>query len=185
MNHLIYIGCAAVGGAVLLLQLLLLLLGSDADVDADFGDVDGGGFGDDGGLHVFSIRAMAGFLTFFGLVGWWGATEGWGAARTLIAATVTGGISMVAVAWLFSLQKRLDTKGNIDFKNVVGLAGKVYLRIPAERASAGKITVAVQGRSMEFSALTAGPEIPTGADIRVLAMTSPGTFEVAPFNSTS
>ena len=171
----IYIGCALVGGTILVLQLLLMLFGGDFDVDdVDVGDIDIG----DGGFHVLSLRAIAGFLTFFGLVGWWGSVEGWGAVRTLLSAAVAGGTMMMAVAWLFSLQRRLHAQGNIDSQGVVGLPAKVYLRVPAARSGTGKITVAIQGRSMEFPALTAGPEIATGTDVRVVAMTTEGTFEV-------
>ncbi len=178
MATTVYMACAAVGGLVLVVQLVLMLFGGDvdADVDIDLDDVDAG----DGSFNLFSIRAVAGFLTFFGLVGWWGTSEGWGDIKTLLAASGSGLVMMAAVAWLFSLQRKLHSQGNVDFQQVIGKPAKVYLRIPADKSGTGKITVAVQGRSMEFLALSAGGEIPTGSDVRVVAMTSQGTYEVEP-----
>ena len=177
MNELIYIASAGVGGVVLLLQLALMLLGGDADFEGDFDEVGDTG---DGGLNLLSLRAIAGFLTFFGIVGWWGATAEWGDTRTLLTAIASGTASMFGVASLFSLQRKLDTRGNINFENVVGRTAKVYLRIPGENNGIGKITVAMQGRSVEFPALTMGPTIATGADVKIVSMTSPGTYEVTP-----
>ena len=68
----IYIGCAIAGGAVLIGQtgLNLFGLGGDTDIDPDVWTstaLDGLD-----SLNFLSIRALAGFLTFFGLVGWTG-----------------------------------------------------------------------------------------------------------------
>ncbi len=184
MATTVYMACAAIGGAVLIIQMFLLLIGGDIDADMDMDmdmDIDDADAGD-GSFSLLSIRAVTGFLTFFGLVGWWGSVEGWGQTKTLLAALGSGLVMMVAIAWLFSLQRRLHSEGNVDFRNVVGLTGKVYLRIPGHKTGNGKITVAIQGRSMEFLALTSGEEIPTGSDIRVVAMTTEGTYEVEPLD---
>ena len=172
----IYIVCSVVGGAILSLQMLLLMFGGDIDVNADV-DVDeidpqGDGFG------LISIRSIASFLTFFGLSGWWGTTEGWGPAKTVGIALGAGGSMMLVVAWIMSLQSKMYSEGNVQPKNALGKAAKVYLRIPAENSGRGKITVAIQGRTHEFSAFTQGVELPTGSDVRVVSMTSENTFEV-------
>jgi len=170
----IYLVCAVIGGAVMSLQLILLMFGGDVDSDTDVDHIDhsGDGFG------FLTIRSMAGFLTFFGLTGLYGHANHWPAGRTVAVAFLIGGVMMLLVAWVMSLQKKLYAEGNVQPEKAVGLSGKVYLRIPAERAGKGKITVSIQGRSQEFEAATAGPEIPTGAEVRVLRMTTPGTFEV-------
>ena len=67
-----------------------------------------------------------------------------------------------------------------DLKNAVGHTARVYLRIPGSRRGAGKITVDVQGRSVEAAASTNGPEIPTGDQVRILGLVADDTFDVTP-----
>ncbi|MCA8979704.1 MAG: hypothetical protein KDC14_06740 [Planctomycetes bacterium] len=168
--------CAGIGSGVLVLQLLLQLFGG-GDVD-DF-DVDGGDL--DVGDHDFqwlSLRTITSFLAIFGLVGWWGTAEEWGSPRTLGSAVAAGLATMLVVAYLLSLQRKLASQGNVKAENVVGLVARVYLKIPSERSGMGKITVLVQERSMEYGAQTAGAELPTGAQVRVVRMLTANTFEV-------
>lgn len=172
----VYLTCAALGGAVLVLQLVLLFFGGDADgdgLDADHHD------GASDGLSFLSIRTIAAFLTFFGLTGWWGSEAGWGPAATMLASVGSGGVMMGLVAWLFGVLHKLQSSGNIDAGNAVGQPARVYLRIPGHHEGKGKITVTVQGRAKEYEAVTAGEELPTGSAVRVLAMPTPNTFEVA------
>ncbi len=170
----LYMVCAIVGGSVMTLQILLLMIGghdmdADTDVDADHG---GDLFG------FFSIRAVAAFLTFFGLSGMWGLDADWGPGRTIAVAMGSGLGMMVVVAWVMSLQSKLYSEGNLNPENAVGENAKVYLKIPGENAGKGKITVSIQGRSQEFDAVTSGPELPTGSSVKVLRQTTPNTFEV-------
>lgn len=169
----LYFGCAVAGGAVLAIQMLLLFLGGDV---AD-GEVDFDGASD--GVSFFSIRTVASFLTFFGLIGMYGQQQGWSDAMAAGSALGAGAGMMLVVAWLFSLQNKLHQDGNIHPAGAVGLGAIVYLRIPAENSGKGKITVALQGRTSEFAAVTDGPELPTGADVTIVRMISENTFEVA------
>jgi len=172
--------CAGIGSGVLVIQLLLqLVVGGDVeDFDVDGGDLDVG----DSDFQWLSLRTISSFLAIFGLVGWWGTAEEWGNPRTLGIASSAGFATMLVVAYLLSLQKKLHSQGNVKAENVVGLAARVYLKIPAEREGMGKITVLVQDRSMEYGALTAGAELPTGAQVRVVRMISANTFEVEPLD---
>jgi hypothetical protein len=184
----VYLGCAAAGGTVLLIQTLMMLFGGpdhDADVGAtDHGDIGHSGSGEhhggDTGLSLLSVRSIAAFLTFFGLAGFGGTSSGWGTFATIGAALAAGSVMLVAVAWLFSFQKKLYSEGNLDPGNAVGRTARVYLRIPGQNSGKGKITVSVQGRTHEFSAWTAGPEIPTGQEVKVLKQVTADTFEVGP-----
>ncbi len=169
-----YMGCAAVGGAILTLQMVLLMFGGDMDADTDVDDL--GGHSD--GLGFLSVRSMAAFLTFFGLTGLLGLDEGWGGGKTVAVAMGTGSASMLMVAWLMASFARLTSSGNLKPENAVGQNARVYLQIPGENSGKGKITVSIQGRSHEFDAVTSGPELPTGAGARVLRQTTPNTFEV-------
>ena len=184
----VYLGCAAAGGTVLLVQTVMMLFGGgDHDAGslhadhADIGQADSGEHhGGDTGLSLLSVRSIAAFLTFFGLAGWGGTASGWGTFPTIAAAFGAGTLMLFAVAWIFSFQRKLFSSGNVDPRNAVGLTARVYLRIPAQNSGKGKITVSVQGRTHEFSAWTAGPEIPTGQEVKVLRQLTADTFEVAP-----
>jgi hypothetical protein len=176
----VYIVCAVIGGAILLIQTGLLILGFhggdasfDYHADADVGD---------GSFTVLSTRAISAFLTFFGLSGWGALEAGWGHGASLGVAVVAGGAVMVIVASVLRLQLKLASRGNVVPENAIGETATVYLRIPAKRAGQGKITVAIQGRSHEFLAVTGGPAIPTGDAVRILSMPTVGTFEVVRLN---
>ncbi len=175
----IYIGCAIAGGTVLIGQtgLNLFGLGGDGDIDPDIDvdDIDGGD-----SLSFLSIRALAGFLTFFGLIGWKGTSAEWGGGITAIAAFFAGCTVMVFVAVMMRFFKRLHSSGTLNPESAVGKTARVYLKIPGAHAGKGKITVTVQGRSVEFDAMTSGGELPTGSECRVVSMISEGIFEVAP-----
>jgi len=168
----LYMVCAAVGGAVLTIQLLLLMIGGDVED----GEVDG----DSDGFSFLSIRAVASFLTFFGLIGLYGQRQGWSEAVSAAAAVGSGLGMMIAVAWLFSLQSKLHQEGTLDPKAAVGRQARVYLRVPPSGEGKGKITVALQGRTAEYSAVSDGDEIPTGADVVVERMVNETTFVVRP-----
>lgn len=168
----LYLGSAVLGGAILTLQSVLLLFGGgDADGEVDPADAsDGFGF--------LSIRTVASFLTFFGLMGLYGVSSGWGTGATAAAATLAGLAMMLFVAWLFSLQRNLAQEGTVDPSLAIGLPAKVYLRVPGQRAGQGKVTVALQGRTVEFAAVTAGPDLPTGSDARIVRQIDENTFEI-------
>ncbi len=166
----LYVSIAALGAGILVLQTLLQLLGvGDADAEFDVGD---------DGVSLLSVRALAAFLAFFGLTGWGGTNAGWSTVTIILVALAIGAAVALFTAWLVSMQKRLQSSGNLQPESAVGMTASVYLVVPAANSGLGKIQVALQGRTAEFSAFTAGDEIPTGRDVRILRMRSAGTFEV-------
>ena len=170
----LYMTCAAIGGAVVVIQLILGLIGLDGD-DFD-GDVSLDG---DGDFQFISIRAIAGFLTMFGLAGWAGTASGWSPVVSALVGLLVGSGTFVGVGWLLSIQRKLDSSGNLDPAQAEGSTARVYLTVPAQNSGRGKITVELQGRTAEFSAFTLGDELPTGSQVRVVRMASPGVFEIA------
>ncbi len=178
----VYVACAAAGGTVLLGQagLNLFGLGGDTDVDADVDadDLDTG----DGSVSFISVRTLASFMTMFGLVGWLGTAEGWGKTKTPLYALLAGSSTMLVVAYLMFSFRKLASSGNVKPASAIGSTAKVYLKIPGKHSGQGKVTVALQGRSLEFSAVTAGEELPTGASCRLIGMPTEDTFEVETLN---
>ena len=185
----VYQVCALVGGTILVLQTVMMLfgVGGDHDVGHDVGHVEGDLSGHDvGHLHQgmsdikwLSLKTVVSCLTFFGLAGLAGARAGLAQPLALAIAIVAGGVAIFIVAFLMASLSRLQSKGNVVLANAVGHTARVYLRIPATRSGAGKITVDVQGRSIEVDATTGGPELVTGATVRVLGLVTADTVDVA------
>ena len=184
-----YLLCAVIGGTILVLQTLLITMGagSDGDVDVDPGDLhdgdlhdlhDGHSHGADSFLKIFSFKTLIAFVTFFGLGGLASAKGGTAEAPSILVALAAGVLALFSVAYLMGAISRLQSKGNVDLKNAVGKAAKVYLQVPGERSGAGKVLVAVQGRKVEARAMTAGPSIPTGAEVRIVGVNEADTLEV-------
>lgn len=179
-REVMFMMCAGIGGVVLVIQTLLLFVGFGGVDDFD-GITDGELDGTDGAFGFLSVRAVAAFLTFFGLAGWGTTSGGWSIAGSLGAAFGSGFIAMAFVAYVLSLQSRLYSEGNINPENAVGKTGRVYLRVPPGGVGKGKITVSIQGRSEEFEAQSTAEtqtELPSGSQARVVRMLSPGVFEV-------
>jgi hypothetical protein len=179
--RMFYIGCAALGLLTLALQLVLSVLGIGDHDAADVHDLHGADHG--GGFGLLSVRALAAFLAFFGLVGWWLTDSGMGPVPSAGLSLVAGGAAMAAVGWLLSQQRRLDVEGNLDPANAVGATATVYLRVPAQGQGAGKIHVKVQGRTAELAAVSDGPAIATGAMVSVRRLVSPDTVAVSPLEA--
>ena len=170
----IYMICAIAGGAVLVLRFILILVGFDhgdaadipLDMDADFG-IDAS----TGGMNIFSLQAIAGFFTMFGLVGLGLLQIDTAPALSLLGGIVAGGITNLVTAWIFLKLQRLQSEGTMVITNAIGQVGTVYLTIP-ENAS-GVVTVAVQGAMRSLDAISEdGQRIATGAIVRVVGITA-------------
>ena len=180
----VYLVCAVVGGTLLVLQTILIAVGGHHDGDVGQGDVEvhhgDVGQGHDAGFFKWlSLKTIVASLTFFGLGGLAAQKAGLDPWIGLALSVAAGTTAIFVVGFLMASMTRLQSAGNVDLKNAVGLSGKVYLRIPASRAGSGKVTLEIQGRSVETEAVTTGPELATGTPVRVLAVTAPNLLEVA------
>ena len=176
----LFVVCAALGGGVLVVQLLLGLLGI---VDAG-GDGDAGGHGHGGvhgaaeGLNLLSVRALSAGVAFFGL----GGLVGMATPLRLFAAiplAIVGGIAAmygtaVAMRWMLGF----EDDGTVSIHGAVGATGTVYLTIPGGRQGSGKVTLTLQNRIVEYQAVTSDALLPTGAAIMVVDVVGPDTVHV-------
>jgi len=173
--EMLCLGCALLGGAVLVLLTVMSLFGGD------HGDMhhDVAGSGDhDAAANLLSVRSVSAFIAFFGLASWGCLRSGWSPLASLGVGLAAGLMMLVAVGLLFRLPSRMHSQGNIEPEGAVGKVGHVYLRIPANNSGKGKITLVLQGRTAEFHACTQGAEIPTGAEVRIARLITSDTFEV-------
>ncbi len=151
----------------------------DDGPDAD-GDLDGPGRGGlFGGLRIFTLRGIVAFLAIFGWGSLWLLRLGLHPLFALFLGVAMGVWAMVLVALVLRAALRLQSDGTLHIQNALGLSGTAYLPIPPGRTGAGKVTVLVQERLTEFSAVTDDPQaIPTGAEVLVVAISGRDTLIV-------
>jgi membrane protein implicated in regulation of membrane protease activity len=169
--------CALAGGAFVLLQAVLGALGLGAhglniehpETELHAGDA----------LELFSVRAIAAGLCFFGLTGLAAGEWGLGSGLALPVALVAGVAAALVVALAMRAMHRMETDGAVRPEGAVGRPATVYLSIPGGPGSPGKVHLFLQGRTVEMKAVSRDP-LPTGAPVIVVDVVSPDTLEVAP-----
>lgn len=167
---------------------------------ADFAghtDVDGSGLHPDGGaayethanatshasthlLGMISFRTVVAALAFFGIAGLASQGAGLSPPVTVVIALTAGFGAMYGVYWVMRSLWLLQAEGTARVQGAVGKLGTVYLRVPGYNQGSGKIQINLQNRTMEYTAVTAGDAIPTGAKVVVVDVVSPDTVEVEP-----
>jgi hypothetical protein len=193
----VYLTSFLVGAPLLVVQFLLGLLGfghhddGGGDHDVHGGDHDAHvsghhdahGTGHDGYVTWFvgllTLRTIAAALTFFGLAGM-KASADLDAPLALAVAVAGGAAAFMIVAWLMKTMNKLKADGTVHIERAVGKNGTVYLTVPARKAGAGKVTLNLQNRTVEYQAITPEGELPTGAKVVVTAIVSADTIEVVP-----
>lgn len=191
MLEMFYAVCAVVGGSVFLVQFALMLLGfEDGDGDgldvADdldiSDDISGEGLTDDHSsswyFGVISFKTVIAALTFFGLAGLASNSAGIRTEFGLGIAVAAGGAAMYGVYQLMRGLGKLSADGTVRIERAVGHPATVYLKIPGERRGAGKVTVRLQNRTIEYQAMTSDEALPTGARVMVVDVIGPDTVEV-------
>ena len=159
---------ALVASAIFLLQAIMTLVGMDADYDFDF--VDGDTMDAGGAMSLFSIRSIVNFFLGFG---WGGVTMIGKTDSTFLiylVAILAGCLFAYCYLYMRWKLKGLESNGMLNLSECVGMKGNTYLRIPGNRKGKGKIQISVNGSIHEFDAVTDGSEIPTGSNIRIVAI---------------
>jgi membrane protein implicated in regulation of membrane protease activity len=207
----IFLFCALVGGTIMLCQFVLTLLGLGGHdmLDAGHGGLglahDGGldvahdtanhgpGTGEAQGedsahqhsstwlFGVITFRTLVAAMTFFGLAGMAARSAELSLANQLLIGLACGIGAMYLVHWLMSLMYRLSEDNTVRINRAVGREGTVYLTVPAGKAGPGKIQLRLQGRMMEYEAVTSAPSnLPAGARVVVVGVGGGHILEVAP-----
>jgi hypothetical protein len=198
VEYEIYKYCAIIGCTLVGLQVVLQAFGilgeteigdhgADVDVDVDHdigGDAGHHDVSPDGHGNVFagilSFKALTAFVGVFGLVGLIMRQQDVGVAARVVTAVGAGLAGMFMVGWMMRSLHRLGASGTVDVRNAVGRTATVYLRVPEKRSGRGKVTVEIQGRSMEFPAITEGTAIDTGKSVTVDGVEGEDTLKVNP-----
>ena len=166
--------------------------GTDISLDGDAGTdgIHDGVFGEatvDGdhdpsgleGLRIFSVRGIIAFFVVFGWVGIVLDSAGVNQAISILISAACGFAVMVLIALLFKAVMKLQNEGNIDNRNALGVSGRVYLTVPANREGEGKVNVTIQGTYCERAAVTdETEELRTGSEVVVIGVSGQDTLVV-------
>ena len=183
-------GITLAASLIFIIQSITTFIGADAgdggiDTDFDTGfDSETADATVDGGTNLYTFRNLVNFCLGFG----WSAIllqERIQSVPWLIIVSVLVGVALVAlVMYLFKWLSSMQQSGNINlFKAAVGCNGSVYLTIPGQRAGEGKVQLSINNSVREYSAVTDGDTLRTGAQIRVVEVLSPDTVLVEPLES--
>ena len=176
---------------ILIIQTVSMLFGfgdedgGDADMDEldDLSEPDSEGvFGEnevselhDGygleGLRIFTVRGIVAFFVVFSWTALAMHATNVPLFLSMPISVICGVLIMLALAYLLKLMLKLRNDGNIDNRNAIGTAGKVYLTVPPTRKGQGKVQIMIQGVFVERDAVTDDEEpIPTGSEIIVVGV---------------
>jgi hypothetical protein len=129
-------------------------------------------------FKVLSFRAIVAALAFFGIAGLWARSTQAAPHIVLLVALAAAAGAIAVVYWMMRGLQTMQTEGNVRIQRAVGQRGNVYLRVPANRSGSGKIQFNLQNRTMEYLAVTSGPELRTGTKVVVVGVVNPTTLEV-------
>lgn len=135
-------------------------------------------------VTMLSFQGIVTGVTAFGLVGLAAMSQNWTVWLVLPLASLSAIGASLLVASLLHLLLSMDSDGTINTVEAIGSTGSVYLSIPPRNTGIGKVLVRMQGRTMEYSAVTYQPEeIKTGEEIIVVGVQKPGILEVSSASS--
>lgn len=130
---------------------------------------DGGNPADFSVLRLFTLQGMVAFLTVFGWSSIASISSGAPILISIILGIAFGLVAMFAIAKLVQVSSKLTENGTINLKNAIGETGSVYIPIPPRAEGEGKLTMYLQGRYMECSAVTDGDvTLATGTAVRIV-----------------
>lgn len=119
-------------------------------------------------LRLFTLQGIVAFLAVFGWVSVAAVSGGIPGVGAVPLGLVAGFFAMYGVAKLVQISSKLSENGTIDFRNAIGETAAVYIPIPPNGEGEGKVTLTLQGRFMECSAVSNEKELlKTGTVVRV------------------
>ena len=201
---------AIFGGAILIIRFILFMIGIgdadtdadfdmdmdvdvDVDIDHDFGDLgdsadsgldsDHSGAGTDAGIMSYlSLQSISGFFLIFGLVGLGTLQIGSSVLISLVCAFGAGVFTAWTVTKIYSSMKKLQSSGNQNIRNAIGLQGKVYLTIPEE--GTGVVSINLQGSLRNLDAISEdGTRLPTDTLVIVSNISAENLLVVRKLNA--
>lgn len=169
----VFYALGIVSALALAIQVILTVFGLDDILDAAEGD----------GTSLLSMRTVSGFLAGFGWTGVVMLRAGYSTVAASLGGTAVGLLFAGILFLIMRVMMGLRHSGTVDYKNAVGVAGKVYTPIAAGLKKPGQVEVLVQGRLRTVTAMTRHhKDLPTLTRIRVVDILDPNTLLVAPLD---
>lgn len=178
----IFWAIALASSLIFVIQSVLTFVGADADASGM--DMDAGASVDDPsdmgtGMGLLTFRNFVNFFLGFGWMALIMKEKTSSLSLVIIVSAIVGVLLVVAVMMLFKWLGSMQEAGNIDvYKSAVDCRGTVYLTVPAERRGEGKVQIVINNSVREYNAQTDGPELKTGASIRVVDIVNPNVLLV-------
>ena len=178
----IFWAIALASSLIFVIQSVLTFVGADADASGM--DMDAGASVDDPsdmgtGMGLLTFRNFVNFFLGFGWMALIMKEKTSSLSLVIIVSAIVGALLVVAVMMLFKWLGSMQETGNIDvYKSAVDCRGTVYLTVPAERRGEGKVQIVINNSVREYNAQTDGPELKTGASIRVVDIVNPNVLLV-------
>ncbi|MEO7361691.1 MAG: hypothetical protein ABI120_15275 [Gemmatimonadaceae bacterium] len=177
-----FLTCAALGAVILIAQLAMGMVGGDHHDAAHTGGDHHGAASD--GLQLISARTLSAFVAFFGIGALGAASLHWPTILATVAGLVLGTAAMFSVAFMMRTILKFEHDGSIDIQRAIGESAMVYIPIPAADGGTGKVTLALQGRTVEYQAVTTeGVSLPTGTAVLIVEVRDNDVVEVVPLPS--
>lgn len=117
-----------------------------------------------------SLKSIAALMLGFGFGGVMAIQHGFSVPIAGVFGLLLGVVIAASYLILMNFVFSLRSDGTMILREAIGHNGTVYMRIPAENSGSGEIQVSFSGRRKNVKAYTAGPELPTGSDVRVVAL---------------
>jgi hypothetical protein len=140
-----------ISGFLLIMQLVFLLLGAS---DFEIGDVD-----TDVDAELVSVKSVVAFMFGFGWTGVAMLEGDFSLPAAVLAGVVVGFTFLLFVYLAVRSLKKLSGGGVRSYEGALGTRGRVYMRVPAERAAPGQIEITIQGRVEIVDAYFAGDRV--------------------------
>ena len=175
----IFYAIGIVSIAILFIQILLTIVGLDVHHDADLS-----GSVHDSGLSLLSIRTITAFFVGFGWGGVMILNRGYSLAAAVIGGFATGVVFLLTTAFLIRNLLRLQSSGNLNYRNAIGVVGTVYSTIPGGERGGGQLELMLQGRLMMAEAYTkTAYDLKPNSKARVVDLIGESTLLVEPLTN--
>ena len=145
----------------------------------DAGETDNFEVAESSGLHMFSLRGIVAFFCIFGWLGLTMVSNGTEEWLAVLVAFIGGFLAMLGVAFLLKALSKLQSDGTMNIRYAIGASGSVYITVPPQRRSKGKVNLLVQGKLEELDAVTdEKAPLPFGTEVGVTGISGGNTLIV-------